>query len=184
MTASPIHLSAHSRESGNPGVRADASQLSAPAEQRSPTHLGPRLRGGERKKGLTGTIAAIALLAAPLPALAQDAARLAAGKAIWSDAGCAGCHGTNAQGGTSPDLPPGPGLRATKLDRQGLVDVISCGKPGTPMPAWVKGAYVTRPCPGQGTAGQVPDATVVVGAYSAAEIDTLVDYILATFVGK
>jgi mono/diheme cytochrome c family protein len=124
-----------------------------------------------------------ALLAGATPALAQDAAQVAAGRMVWRDAGCDGCHGANGQGGTSPDLPAGPSLRATKLDRKGLTEVISCGKPGTQMAAWLDGAYTRTPCFGTAT-GQPPADAVVVGAYSAAEIAALTDFLIATFVGK
>src|SRR4051794_37682812 len=68
--------------------------------------------------------------------LAQDATQVVAGKAIWVDAGCDGCHGANGQGGTSPDLPHGPSLHSSKLNHDELVQVISCGRPDTQMPAW------------------------------------------------
>ena len=116
------------------------------------------------------------LVIAVAPAAAQDAAQVQAGRMVWSDAGCSGCHGANGQGGTSPDLPNGPSLHSTKLDRKGLVDVISCGRPGTQMAAWLKGAYTMTQC-GSAPLGAPPPDIVVVGAYSAADINALVDYL-------
>jgi mono/diheme cytochrome c family protein len=132
---------------------------------------------------LIASLATVALATLQSAALAQSAAQVAAGRTVWRDAGCDGCHGANGQGGTSPDLPAGPSIRATKLDRKGLTEVISCGKPGTQMAAWLDGAYTKTPCYAA-TTGQPPGDVVVVGAYSAAEIAALTDFLVATFVGK
>jgi mono/diheme cytochrome c family protein len=102
---------------------------------------------------------------------------------VWKDGGCEGCHGANGQGGTSPDLPAGPSLRASKLDRKGLMEVIACGKPGTQMAAWLKGAYTAIPCYAA-AARSVPSDVIVVGAYAMTDIEALIDYLQATFVGK
>jgi mono/diheme cytochrome c family protein len=116
-------------------------------------------------------------------AAAAEPARVDAGRTVWKDGGCEGCHGANGQGGTSPDLPAGPSLRASKLDRKGLTEVIACGKPGTQMAAWLKGAYTATPCYAA-AARPVPSDVIVVGAYAVADIEALIDYLQATFVGK
>jgi mono/diheme cytochrome c family protein len=113
--------------------------------------------------------------------LAQDAARLAAGEAAWDKAGCLQCHGADGEGGSGGEFPAGPSLRKTRLDRAGLVETVSCGLPGTAMPAWLDGAYAERPCYGF-TAP--PDGTTVTPVLSAAEVEALVDYLLAKMVGK
>jgi hypothetical protein len=70
-----------------------------------------------------------------------------------------------------------------KLDRKGLTEVIACGRPGTQMAAWLKGAYTATPCYAAATR-PVPGDVVMVGAYPAADIDALIDYIQAAFAGK
>jgi mono/diheme cytochrome c family protein len=117
------------------------------------------------------------------PSAVSSPARVDAGRTVWKDGGCEGCHGANGQGGTSPDLPAGPSLRASKLDRKGLTEVIACGKPGTQMAAWLKGAYTTTPCYAA-AARPVPSDVIMVGAYTATDIEALIDYLQATFVGK
>jgi mono/diheme cytochrome c family protein len=112
---------------------------------------------------------------------AQDAARLAAGESAWDKAGCLQCHGASGQGGDGGEFPAGPSLRATKLDRAALTETISCGLPGTQMPAWLDGAYGQRPCYGFSAA---PDGTVVTPILSAAEVEALVDYLMAKVVGR
>src|SRR5580692_10629367 len=79
---------------------------------------------------------------------AQDAARLAAGEDAWNKAGCFECHGASGEGGFGGEFPAGPSLRQTKLDRAALAETISCGRPGSPMPAWLDGAYTERQCYG------------------------------------
>jgi hypothetical protein len=117
------------------------------------------------------------------PAFAQDAARLAAGESAWDKAGCLQCHGSSGEGGAGGEFPAGPSLRTTRLDRAALTETISCGLPGTEMPAWLDGAYTRRPC--YGFAGGPPaDGTVLMPVLSGGEIDALVDYLLAKIVGQ
>jgi mono/diheme cytochrome c family protein len=141
----------------------------------SPSH-------GRGRAGMLG-LAAAAVLAISVPTPAQDAAQLEAGKEVWMNGGCAGCHGNQGQGGVGEDQPAGPSLRATELDRDGLVEAISCGVPGTQMGAWLDGAYTEVPCYGA-ELGAAPARTMVIGAFGVEEIEALVDYILTEFVGK
>jgi mono/diheme cytochrome c family protein len=142
----------------------------------------PRSAGGVMSRifRVASGAAAVAALAATA-GLAQDAARLAAGEDAWDKAGCLQCHGSNGEGGSGGEFPAGPSLRKTRLDRAALVEAVSCGLPGTAMPAWLDGAYGERPCYGF-TAP--PDGTTVTPVLSAAEVDALVDYLLAKMVGK
>jgi mono/diheme cytochrome c family protein len=124
----------------------------------------------------------LALFALASGALAQDAARLAAGENAWNKAGCLQCHGSDGQGGAGGEFPAGPSLRATRLDRAAIAEAVSCGLPGTEMPAWLDGAYTQRPCYGF-PSGPAPDGTVLMPVLSAAEIDALLDYLMANVVG-
>jgi hypothetical protein len=67
-----------------------------------------------------------------------------------------------------------------------LIEVIACGRPGTEMPHFDKYAYEDTNCYGL-SAGQLgndlprdPHST----SLTKREIEAVVDYVLATFVGK
>src|SRR5258707_15888393 len=116
-------------------------------------------------------------------AFAQDAARIAAGEAAWDKAGCLQCHGASGEGGTGGEFPAGPSLRATRLDRSTLVDTISCGRPGTEMPAWLEGAYTEVACYGI-PKGPSPTGLELNRVLGAAEIEALADFLMAKVVGR
>ena len=105
---------------------------------------------------------------------------IAEGKQIWSDSGCSLCHGTKGQGGTNPDYPNGPSLRSADITRDGLVEAIACGRPGSPMAAWQQGAYTEMSCYGI-EPGAIPSGAAVIGLYEQAQIEALADYIIASF---
>ncbi len=114
--------------------------------------------------------------------LAQDNSGFAAGKDAWARASCSNCHGSRAQGGDGGDYPVGPSLRNVRFGKETMVDIVSCGIPGTPpMPAWLKGAYTTVECYGM-PLGSIPAGMTVPGILTADEIKALVDYVFATFV--
>ena len=118
----------------------------------------------------------------PAQVLAQDNAGLAAGKDAWARASCFTCHGSRAQGGDGGDYPVGPSLRNVRFGKETMVDIVSCGIPGTPpMPAWLKGAYTTVECYGM-PLGSIPAGMTVPGILTADEIKALVNYVFATFV--
>jgi mono/diheme cytochrome c family protein len=109
--------------------------------------------------------------------------RLAAGEDAWNKAGCFECHGTAGEGGSGGEFPAGPSLRESKLNRAALMETISCGRPGTPMPAWLEGAYTGRACYGLPN-GPAPAGLDVTPVLSADEIQALLDYLTAKIVGK
>jgi mono/diheme cytochrome c family protein len=128
-------------------------------------------------------LAACAFLTISAWALAQDAARIAAGEAAWDKAGCLQCHGASGEGGVGGEFPAGPSLKATLLDRATLVDTISCGRPGTEMPAWLKGAYTEVSCYGI-PKGPPPTGLQRTPVLGGDEIEALIDYLMAEVVGK
>src|ERR1700730_13083016 len=127
--------------------------------------------------GLAMTIAA----SVSTPARAQDADRVAAGEEAWDKAGCFQCHGTSGEGGEGGEFPAGPSLRKTKLDRVTPKETISCGRPGTPMPAWLDDAYTERPCHDLAK-GRPPVGVVLTPVLNADEIEALLDYLMAKIV--
>jgi mono/diheme cytochrome c family protein len=130
-----------------------------------------------------GLVFGLALMTATsTPTFAQDAARLAAGEDAWDKAGCFQCHGTSGEGGSGGEFPAGPSLRKTRLDRAALLETISCGRPGTPMPAWLDGAYADSACYGL-PKRPAPAGVVLTPVLSADEIAALLDYLMAEIVG-
>ena len=116
-----------------------------------------------------------------VPVMAQDSSGLAAGQNAWNRAGCYNCHGSRAQGGDGGDYPVGPALTTTVLDKATMMMIVSCGLPGTPMPAWLQGAYTKVECYGI-PLGLAPAGMTVPAILTAGEIKALVDYVFATFV--
>jgi mono/diheme cytochrome c family protein len=119
----------------------------------------------------------------PAASARAQAARLTAGEDAWNKAGCFECHGTAGEGGSGGEFPAGPSLRESKLDRATLMETISCGRPGTPMPAWLDGAYTGRACYGL-PKGPAPAGAVLTPVLSADEIQALLDYLAAKIVGQ
>ncbi len=116
-----------------------------------------------------------------VPALAQDNSGLAVGKSVWNRGGCFNCHGDRAQGGGGGDYPMGPSLRNIGYDKATMAEVVACGRPDTPMPAWQQGAYSRVECFGM-PLGSTPPGMTVPAIFTADEIKALVDYIYAEFV--
>ncbi|MCC7166979.1 MAG: cytochrome c [Rhodospirillales bacterium] len=77
--------------------------------------------------------AAFALLLAASPALAQPSAERQRELIDFVRQDCGACHGLTLKGGLgSPLLPQALAGR----DKDGLIELILNGKPGTPMPPW------------------------------------------------
>jgi mono/diheme cytochrome c family protein len=103
-------------------------------------------------------------------------------------ADCQFCHGPEGDGRGDPRSPgKAANLHETKLDRDQLIEVISCGRPTTEMPHFDKYAYEDTKCYGGVTKEQLganmppfPHST----SLTQREIAAVADYILATFKGK
>src|SRR5256884_1008521 len=136
-------------------------------------------------------VAAMLQLVSVLPAQAQpaDPADLAAGMRLFHQKGnCQACHGWAGDGRkTDSQMPDGPNLRETKLDRAGLVMIIKCGILNSQMPAFDKFAYSDRRCYGKTQADlksyptRMPDPPATL---QQREIDLVVDFLIAKIVGK
>jgi hypothetical protein len=130
---------------------------------------------------------AAALQVAPARAQAPD--DIAAGMRLFRQKGnCQACHGWAGDGRKlDSQMPDGADLRASVLDRETLILLIKCGRPGSGMPAFDKFAYSDGRCYGLKQADlraktlQMPDppATLL-----AREIEALADFMLAKIVGK
>jgi hypothetical protein len=110
------------------------------------------------------------------------------GDRLYHDkADCQFCHGVNGDGHGDPRSPgKAPNLHATKLTREQLIEVITCGRPASEMPHFDKYAYDDKSCYGLSAAElgknipPDPHSTPL----TRREIEAVTDYVLATFVGK
>src|SRR6202521_2499310 len=128
--------------------------------------------------------AALLFLSANL-ALAQDTSF---GQRLFQDkADCQFCHGIDGDGRGDPRSPgQAANLRETHLNRDQLIEVIACGRPGTEMPHFDKYAYDDTNCYGLKGKNLGKDAPLDPHSTSLTkrEIEAVVDYIQVKFVGK
>jgi mono/diheme cytochrome c family protein len=102
-------------------------------------------------------------------------------------ADCQFCHGIDGDGRGDPRSPGrAPDLRATKLDREQLIEVIRCGRPGSQMPHFDKYAYEAKECYGLSAAelGQHVPPNPHSTSLTMREVEAVADFILATYKGK
>ena len=110
------------------------------------------------------------------PAAAQQAAAAdpaLAGLQIWNTHNCSMCHsgmGTGTKGEFAA-----PNLRESTLKADAIKETVACGR--GPMPTHLMGAYVTVPCYGI-PLGAVPNGQAVGVQMSAADLDTLVAFLV------
>ena len=131
------------------------------------------------------TCLSILALAPWAPASDQDSAY---GRRLFLDkANCDYCHGWAGDGAGQGQSPGGAAnLRQSRLGRDQLVMVISCGVPGTPMPHFDELAYTDKRCYGMSEVElgsrtpSLPPSTTL----PKREIEVLADYLLANVVGR
>jgi hypothetical protein len=135
-------------------------------------------------------VAAFAMMVIAAPAArAQAPADIREGMELFMDkANCSACHGWAGDGRKmDSQMPDGANLRESVLDRETLILLIKCGRPGTGMPPFDKFAYSDGRCYGLKQADlksptrQMPDPPATL---QAREIDTIVDFMFAKIVGK
>src|SRR5262245_45135112 len=103
---------------------------------------------GSRVASLLVAIASLAALGAPPAGAADD--DFTYGRRLFLDkAQCSYCHGGAGDGAGEPQSNGGAAnLRSSSLQRENLIEVISCGIPGTPMPHFDEDAYKDTRCYG------------------------------------
>ena len=116
-------------------------------------------------------------------------ADIARGKVVFQKVGiCVSCHGWDGNGMGKNPLSEGAEalLRETQLDTQGLIDIISCGIPSTPMPFHNSRAYREPDvCSGQVMADFEPGSAPPKGkTFPHKDVINLVAYLQAHVVGK
>ena len=109
------------------------------------------------------------------------------GLSAYKKGNCMGCHKWHGDGG------PGYGgaalsLRETGLDREQLITIIACGRPGTNMPFFDKKAYVDDRCFGMKFSDFEGDnenrPLRAKGYLNKRQIEALVDFIVNDLQGK
>ena len=122
-------------------------------------------------------------------AQAPDPADIAAGMRLFRQKGnCQACHGWAGDGRKlDSQMPDGANLRQSVLDRETLILLIKCGRPGTGMPPFDKFAYSDGRCYGLKQADvrtpklQMPDPPANL---QAREIDAIADFMFAKIIGQ
>jgi mono/diheme cytochrome c family protein len=141
-------------------------------------------RNNKPPAGAILVLAVIATVATTAPVTAQSADPTDAGKAVFKRANCFGCHKWhgNGGGGYGGDA---LSLRKTELTREQIMETVECGRPGTGMPFFTRGAYDSVKCYGmnrQDVGAQIPpEANVFL---RQEDIGAVADYVLAHIKGK
>jgi mono/diheme cytochrome c family protein len=106
------------------------------------------------------------------------------GKAVFKRANCMGCHKWhgNGGGGYGGDA---LSLRKTELTREQIIETVRCGRPGTGMPFFERGAYDSIKCHDmnrQDAGGAMPpEANVFL---RTKDVEEVADYVIMHIKGK
>jgi len=135
------------------------------------------------RRAVTGLLLSAAVTR---PAAADD---FAFGRRIFQDkAQCSYCHGWAGDGAGAPQSSGGAAnLRETKIGREQLIEVISCGVPGKAMPRFDDTAYAEKRCYGgmsESDIGQYLPPLPAGALLNRHEIETLVDFLQAKIIGR
>src|SRR6478752_10303261 len=106
-----------------------------------------------------------------------------AGKAVFKRGNCIGCHKWhgNGGGGYGGDA---LSLRKTELTREQIIETVTCGRPGTAMPFFIRGAYDEVKCHDmnrQDAGAQMPPEAGIF--LRPKEIEAVADYVIAHIKG-
>src|SRR5690349_15532505 len=141
---------------------------------------------------VAGALMAAAFLASGAAAQEQQPlsdSDIADGMRLFQQKGnCQACHGWAGDGHkTDSQMPDGPNLRETKLNRAGLILTIKCGRLNSQMPAFDKFAYSDGRCYGKKQADlrayptRMPDPPATL---QQREIELIADFLMAKVVDK
>ena len=129
-------------------------------------------------------LAVIALASMTTRAAAQSADPADVGKAVFKRANCVGCHKWhgNGGGGYGGDA---LSLRKTDLTKDQIMETVQCGRPGTGMPFFERGAYDSEKCYGmdrkQVGAQIPPEANVFL---RPEDVSAVADYVIGHIKGR
>lgn len=110
------------------------------------------------------------------------------GRIVFQKVGyCVNCHGWagDGQSGRNPlSHAAAANLRETKLDTEGLIEVIKCGLPGTAMPYHTSAAYRDDRCYGMVMSDYAPGSEPIRGkTFRDQDVANLVAYLQAHMIG-
>ncbi len=115
-------------------------------------------------------------------ALAQDPGehrRAGEGKQVYQRANCVGCHKWHGDGGGGYGG-DALSLRKSELTREQIIEVLSCGRPGTGMPYHLRGAYDGDGCYGTKRQELGKDMPIEPLAFlRPSEMEAVTDYVIA-----
>lgn len=136
-----------------------------------------------RRLGAALGVAVLASLMAP-PADAEGV-RTHPGAAVYKASGCMNCHKWHGMGGSGYGGTP-INFRETFLDRDEIIEVIACGRPGTAMPMHHRNAYGRYDCYGGLTLEDLEGATPGRSAIrlSSRQMKNLAEFIVDHFKGR
>jgi mono/diheme cytochrome c family protein len=126
----------------------------------------------------------VASAAMTASAAAQSADPTDLGKAVFKRANCVGCHKWhgNGGGGYGGDA---LSLRKTELTREQIIETVGCGRPGTGMPFFTRGAYDSVKCYGmnrEDVGSQMPpEANTFL---RPSDVEGVADYVITRIKGK
>jgi mono/diheme cytochrome c family protein len=111
------------------------------------------------------------------------AAQTADGKAVYVEANCVGCHKWHGQGGGGYGG-AALSLRETTLERDDLIEVIRCGRPGTGMPFHLRTAWKSTECYGMEAADIGADMPPTAAKFLRDhQIEAVADYVIENLQG-
>ena len=144
-----------------------------------------RARGRSCSVAVPCALLAFAIVLVAATVSAED---FSYGRRLYLDkAQCSYCHGWAADGAGDPQSNGGAAnLRQSFLNRAQVIEVIMCGRPGTPMPRYDEDAYSDARCYGMTeaelgakTPGLPPGSTL-----QKREVEAVADYLLAKIIGR
>jgi mono/diheme cytochrome c family protein len=141
-------------------------------------------RNNKAPSGAMLALAMIAFAATTAGAVAQSADPTDAGKAVFKRANCVGCHKWHGNGGGGYGG-AALSLRKTRLTKSQIVETVECGRPGTGMPFFMRGAYDTTKCYGmdrQQAGADMPQEANVFLRHE--DVEAAADYVLTHIKGK
>jgi len=153
----------------------------------SETPMAPKREQRQHRYARMAMLALLAVLAhARLPAWADD--DFAGGRRIFLEkADCGYCHGWAGDGAGQGQSPGGAAnLRQSRLNRDALMMVISCGIPGRGMPHFDDQAYTDKRCYGM-TEAEIGDKlppNPPSTSLPRRDIETVADYLLGKVIGR
>jgi mono/diheme cytochrome c family protein len=180
-----LSMSGHSGRRRAPKQRRNSIAAYRAAETENDLHRSFKLRSAARS---VSTAMILALLSGSVAwTQGADPSDIAEGGRLFRQkANCQACHGWAGDGRKmDTQMPDGANLRETALDRQDLIIVIKCGRPGTGMPAFDRLAYSDGRCYGlkqadlRASGKRMPDPPATL---QVREVEAIADFLAAQVV--